>query len=342
MVANVRHEVGVATIRLDDGAVLVVHEAGRGKIRGSRVFVKVRLQEFEGLLDVPAFADVRLVGNLVEMDAEGIEVLTDFREFGIDAVTDEERVGFLVFLEVFVPELLLDVLRDVDEVDAMVIVIPEDGSFLAEELAIADIEGMAEMLDLVPAVIHVIFAGDVVSPSIEEIRDAIADCSAPRMPKVQVAGRVGRNVFDVDLDSFPRRTPIGFLLAEDRLDDPLEGILFKEEIEESRARDLDFFEEGGGEFWQKALGKVKGLSAGKLAEAHRGIRGIVAVGGVAGMLDDDQRGIDFKADRFRRVEDDGTEFFFVGHKDVLSKSRVAVARIAFFSPIASSPSFVMS
>ena len=123
VVADIRHEIGVKAIGFDDGTIFVIAEFGRLEEGGAVFLIKIGFQVLKGFLDVPAFADIGFIGELVEIDAEFREVFLQFAKFGVDAEADEEIMGFLGIREILIAILVFDGLGDVDEVDAMVIVI---------------------------------------------------------------------------------------------------------------------------------------------------------------------------------------------------------------------------
>ena len=85
---------------------------------------------------------------------------------------------------------------------------------------------MAEMLDLVPAVIDIKFPGDVITSPIKQGRDNIPYRCAAGMTKMQIAGRIGGNVLDVDPLSVPSAASIRSALFEDSGKDVSQGTVF--------------------------------------------------------------------------------------------------------------------
>jgi hypothetical protein len=112
------------------------------------------------------------------MDSEVIKVLHDLAKLDFDAVLDEEVMGFFGVLQPFVPILLFDAFGDLDEVYAMVVIITKVER-LTEELVVTGSHGVAKVLDLVAAVVEIVFTGNFVSGFGEDVADAVAKSGTP-------------------------------------------------------------------------------------------------------------------------------------------------------------------
>ena len=88
---------------------------------------------------------------------------------------------------------------------------------------------------------------------------------------------------------------------ERQLRQPIDEYVGKiqKEIDESRTGDLDFFEHRGRNRGNEFFGKVQRFFLGQTGKPHRRIRGIIPMGGVAGVLNDDLSGVDGQTDGLR-------------------------------------------
>ena len=69
---------------------------------------------------------------------------------------------------------------------------------LAKRLAIAEVGGAGERIDLGAGVIDIIFARDVEAGEGEQTGERIAEHRAAAMADMHRTGRIGRDIFDVD------------------------------------------------------------------------------------------------------------------------------------------------
>ena len=194
-----------------------------------------------------------IFGEDIEVDAEVAQVFLDLGKLAVDAIAGEESEILVRTGEEAVAFLVLDFLSDGDEVFAVVIVVPEFEG-IAEEFLVAGIEGEAKMAHLVPAVVHVILAGDVAAGLLEKRGRGIAEGCAPGMAEVEVAGRVGRNELDVDLPILLRPVAEAGPFLEDLAHDRFEVFLLEEEVDEARAGDFTVFDEVGREAGGDVIG----------------------------------------------------------------------------------------
>ena len=158
---------------------------------------------------------------------------------------------------------------------------------------------MAEVFDLVTAVIDVEFAGDVVAGEGKQGSNRIPHRRDAGVAKMEIPRRVGGDVFHVDGTAFFLAAAIVIAFLDRFGDDALEGLVFQEEIEEARAGDFHAVEHLVLEMREQAGGQIDRFATGQTAKAHRRVGGIITVGGIFGVLDDDilllQRQTDFGA-----------------------------------------------
>ena len=160
---------------------------------------------------------------------------------------------------------------------------------IAQRLAIAQVGRLAELVDLRAGVVDVVFLGDGVARLGQQVGERIAHHRAARVRHVQRAGRVGRDVFDVDLLARAHlRIAIGDPLLQ-ALAQPLapEGV-GDLEVDEARTGDGTVDHVGVGfQAGQQRLGDVARLLARGLGQHHGGVGGDVAVRRIARRLGGD-------------------------------------------------------
>ena len=87
----------------------------------------------------------------------------------------------------------------------------------AESFAITQKHGAREHVDLGAGVVDVIFSDHIMARERQQAGQRIAEHGAPAMPDMHRPGRVGRNVFDIDLLGPARRaTAVGISLTQHR------------------------------------------------------------------------------------------------------------------------------
>ena len=75
---------------------------------------------------------------------------------------------------------------------------------LAQRLAVAQVSRAREHVDLRAGIVDVVLARDLVAGELQQVRERIAEHRAAAMPDMHRPGRVGRDVFDIDLLAAPR------------------------------------------------------------------------------------------------------------------------------------------
>jgi hypothetical protein len=77
----------------------------------------------------------------------------------------------------------------------------------AERLAVAEECGACEHIDLGAGIVDVVFACDIVAGEIQEACERVAEHRAPAMTDMHRPGRIGRDIFDIDLRARGGRAP---------------------------------------------------------------------------------------------------------------------------------------
>jgi hypothetical protein len=85
-----------------------------------------------------------------------------------------------------------------DQVIAGVEPLGDLADLLAQRLAVAEVRGAGERVDLASGVVDIIFLGDPKARCLEQTGERIADHRAPAMAHVHRSGRIGRNIFDIN------------------------------------------------------------------------------------------------------------------------------------------------
>ncbi|MEH2485560.1 hypothetical protein V1280_001499 [Bradyrhizobium sp. AZCC 2230] len=163
---------------------------------------------------------------------------------------------------------------------------------LTERLAIPQERGTPEHIDLRAGVVDVIFAGDIVAAELEQARQRIAEHGAAAMADMHRTGRIGRDVFDIDLGAATNAAVIG-ALAQHRPQCLRPGGGYQRQIDEAGTGDIDLGDQRiGAEPLGDLLGEVTGLCLCLFRKHHGGVGRHVAMGGIARRLDHHAREID--------------------------------------------------
>jgi hypothetical protein len=160
---------------------------------------------------------------------------------------------------------------------------------LAERLAITQMERARERLDLGAGIVDVVFAADRKTRFGEQRGERIADDGAATMADMHRAGRIGRDILDIDgLACAHRRSAIGRAGAQHFREPRLPEHIAKPQIEEAGAGDRDRRHVGLAlEPQLQFAGERARRDLRLLREHHRRIGREVAVRGIARRLDRD-------------------------------------------------------
>ena len=137
--------------------------------------------------------------EFVVMDAEQRQVVADEVEHRLDRAFAEDRKP-LLFRRL---DQLVAVVRGHDDRDRLQIIawikaFRNLADFLAERLAIPEVQRTGERVDLSARIVDIIFLRDPESRRFENAGEAVADDGAAAMPHVQRSSRVRRDIFDID------------------------------------------------------------------------------------------------------------------------------------------------
>ena len=164
----------------------------------------------------------------------------------------------------------------------------------AERLAVAQERRTREHVDLRAGVVDVIFARDLVPCELQQAAQRVAEHRAAAMADMHRPGRIGRDVFDVDLGAAADRAfAVGHIFAQHgaQLVGPDLGL--EGEIDEAGTCDLDGGDQiVGAQLFGDLVGEIARLGPRLLGEHHRGVRRHVAMGRVARRFDHDAGEID--------------------------------------------------
>ncbi len=163
---------------------------------------------------------------------------------------------------------------------------------LAERLAVPEEGGTREHVDLGAGIVDVVFAGDVVATELEQACQRVAEHGAAAMANMHRSGRVGRDVFDIDLGATADAAVVS-ALAQHRPQRLGPGGRLQRQIDEAGAGDVDLGDQRvGTEPLGDLLGEVAGLCLCLFRKHHGGVGRHVAMGGIARRLDHHAREID--------------------------------------------------
>jgi hypothetical protein len=150
---------------------------------------------------------------------------------------------------------------------------------LAQRLAVAQIGGTGQRIDLCAGIVDVVLAGHGVAGELQQVGERIAEHGAAPMADMHRPGRVGGDVFDVDLLAVADGgTAIVGPLLQDRHHHALPEGRHEAHVEEARAGYLDLLDVGirfqlGGQL----VGDVARLHLGRLGQHHGSVAREVAV-----------------------------------------------------------------
>ena len=165
---------------------------------------------------------------------------------------------------------------------------------LAERFAVAQVGRAREHIDLRAGVVDVIFARDVVACKIQQTAQRVAEHRAAAMADMHRPGRIGRDVFDIDLGAVADRAfAVSRAFAQHREQFARPDLGLQGEIDEAGPGDLDGSHQiVGAQFFRDFVGEIARFCLGVLGEHHCGIRRHVAMAGIARRLDHDAGEID--------------------------------------------------
>ena len=192
---------------------------------------------------------------------------------------------------VLVPVKLRKALGVGDDVGALVAVLGEGHGLLAlVELEVPGLQGGGVLVHLVAGVVDVKLPGDLVARGLQHGGEGVPQHAAPGVADVHGAGGVGGDVLHQHpLALAGIAAAVGLAQAVDVLEHP--GVKGGPvgEVEEARPGDLHLFEVGGGQVQvvYDGLGDLPGGGVEGPGAGHGGVAGPVAVGGVAGDLQDE-------------------------------------------------------
>ena len=217
VVGDVGGEVSIAAVRFEQRTIDVVAESGgaeqclvailpvldrRALRRWQTALVDfvLGLQLFDRSADLVAAFDQRAFRiEHVVLHIERSQILTDHRHHHRDGLGAHQRKP-LVFRHLIerAPVLGGERLADGFEIIARIESVGDRDRF-AKRLAIAQEGRTREHVDLRACVVDVVLARHVMAGEGQQVGERIAEHRAAAMPDMHRAGRVGRDVFDIDL-----------------------------------------------------------------------------------------------------------------------------------------------
>jgi len=195
------------------------------------------------------------------------------------------------------------------------------------------VNGTGEDVDLTARIVDVIFADDLVPGPFEQAGERIADHGATAMAHVHRAGRIGRNIFDID-----HRTAAhgGTAIVPGKLAD---GAQFRRpcrriDAQVDKARPGNLCRQHAGnlaQFTHQRIGQGARIGPGRLGQDHGSVGRQVTVRGVARRLNRDRGAVQPGGQgscRFQRIQRGGdvagkssVESLGVGHENALGLGR---------------------
>ena len=224
------------------------------------------------------------------MDAEQGEVGLDQFDHRRDRLRAEELQPLaLGRIGICVAELAGERLADRNQIVARIETVGDLADRFAKRLAVAQVRGAGEDVDLAAGVVDIIFAGHPVARIFEQARQRVADHRAPAMAHMHRPGRIGGDIFDIDHPALAHvRAAIGVARGEHVAQLLLPDRAVEADVDEARPGDLGachFVQRG--ETRRDQLGERARIGARGLGEDHRRIGGEIAMARIARRLDRD-------------------------------------------------------
>ena len=314
MIGDVGGEIGVGAVRFDQRTIDVIAIGGgteqrldavlvildRLALRGRQaalVDVALGTQEIDGLGDlVVAGLDQRpLREEHVVLDVQRREIALDHVHHHGDRLgANDRQPGVFRHRLELVAMLGGERLPDRHEIVPRIQPFRDLADVFAKRFAITQEGRACEYIDLRAGVVDVIFARDVVASKIKQAAQRVAEHRAAAMADMHRSGRIGRDVFDVDLGAVAERAfAVGRAFAQHREQFARPDLGLQGEIDEAGPGDLDGSHQiVGAQFFRDFIGEFARLCLRVLGEHHRGIGRHVAMGGIARRLDHDAGEID--------------------------------------------------
>ena len=268
VVGDVRREVGVGAVCLDEHAIFVVAEVRGAEPRGAVLLVdEAQLVELcDGLGDngLPCL----VFGVQGALGEPHVEVQPEVREHVLvvaeDGVVGHVHEGCLALLGAGLHplEALLadDLDGDVDDVGACVAVFGELGAVLIRvsddvivglgaghallheggDLQVAARDRLGEDVHLVAGIVDVELAGDLVAGEFHDAAQGVAQGCPAAVAQVHGAGGVGRDELDVDLGALAHGAAAkAAALLADAAEHALQSCVGEAQVDEAGSGDLD-------------------------------------------------------------------------------------------------------
>jgi len=284
VVGDIRRHVGQRAVALDQHAVLVVTVFG-GLEPESVVLLEGQVHGLHAVKHIVDALGVVLIEEAlvdpgIEFAAVHLQVALDLGELAVNALVLEVRHAlFRIRIQPLVAVFLSDLVGDVDDILRVVAVFRQRVVISSKVLEVAGDQRFSQHVDLVAGVIDVEFAQADIAGRLQQTCDGISPGGAAGVSAVQVAGRVGGNIFNQDVQAVA-----GLVLAVvvSRLQNVRDvgGQLrtLDAEVDEARLGDgyVGNFRYGSLQLLcQRLRDGGRGLMQ-DLGQAHRDVRGIIA------------------------------------------------------------------
>ena len=136
----------------------------------------------------------------VVMDVESREILADHGHHRIDCRVLDDRHPLVFRHGAQLGAILIcQRLADRNEIIARIETRRDFANLVAQRFAVPQVDGFREHVDLRPGIVDVIFLGDLMAGKGEQVGQRVAHNGATAMADMHGTGRVGGDIFDVDL-----------------------------------------------------------------------------------------------------------------------------------------------
>ncbi|MNX85499.1 hypothetical protein D3C86_1173350 [compost metagenome] len=238
-------------------------------------------------------------------DVEQRKILTDHHHHRVDRLVFHDRQPFFLGHGAQLDAIFIrQRLANGNEIVTGVETGRNGADIFAKRLAVTQEHRTGQHIDLRAGIVDVIFLGNAVTRKSEQVRQRVADNGATAMADMHRAGRIGGDIFDVDLLACTDGGAAEIDALTDHIGQKTLPVTDRNlEIDEARTRDIDAVDIairlkcGHDEFGKRAR-----IGAERLRQHHGGIGCDIAVAQITRGFDRNSTEIDLFAVLFHEIE----------------------------------------
>ncbi len=257
--------------RRQPALINVAHGAQIGDGRGHHVVRPLRLgrgvRRREGIV-LLAFDQRALGKEHVRHDAQAGEIVADFGHHHVGGAQPHDRQPLgLRHLGQLVVVIVGQFVAAFDQIIAGVKPFRDLADVLADRLAVTEEGGAGQHIDLGAGIVDVIFAGDVKTGGRQQTGQGVAEHRAAAVADMQRAGRVGRDIFDIDLlAGADGALAVGLALLQHGAQRVAPDVGLERQIDEAGPGDIDLVDQAvGAQRLGDFIGQIAGFWPASLA-----------------------------------------------------------------------------